>query len=239
MGAVLPQREYGRPGGKGLPASGQQGTVQGQGENSATVQADQPRVLRPEWHRYLQAYPSRTAKRDRPTAHPCALLRECLFWPTSLRESVQSGNSRKVVRVARRSSSLWIWRQLHISASSWLKVFTASGPGQRDHACTTGLHGLDLSSMLLYVPVPGDDHPSLAGGFGYPDVIGRGGIADGAGSAGPAALDSATWVAWVGNVSSDSNKDLGQAENVGVEVELDRRRLSRPAHAARAVADVS
>src|SRR6266542_5881686 len=35
MGAVLSMREYGRPGGEGLPASGQQGAVDGQGPQPA------------------------------------------------------------------------------------------------------------------------------------------------------------------------------------------------------------
>src|ERR1017187_710565 len=97
------------------------------------------------------------------------------------------------------------------------------GAREGDHACAAGRHGRDLGAVFLYVPVPGDDQPSLAGGLGYPDVIARGGVGDRAGTANPAALDFATRVAGVRNVSSHLYEDLGQTEDIGVEVELDER----------------
>ena len=70
-------------------------------------------------------------------------------------------------------------------------------------------------------------------------MIARGSVGDRAGGADPAALDFATRVAGISHVSPHLHEDLGQTEDIGVEVELDGRRLSRPVHAARALADVS
>ena len=79
-------------------------------------------------------------------------------------------------------------------------------------------------------------HP-WRGGFRNPDFIVGVDLRDRALCSYPAALDRATGVAWVGDVSSDLYEDLREAEYVSIDVVADDCRLRRLAHAARA--DVS
>jgi hypothetical protein len=94
--------------------------------------------------------------------------------------------------------------------------------------------GLDLGPVFLDAPVAGDDEPFLAGGLGEPDRVERGGVGDGARRPYTTALDWSARVAGVGNVASELDEDLRDAEQVGIDVVMDAGR-SRPAgHAARA-----
>ena len=95
-----------------------------------------------------------------------------------------------------------------------------------DHACAAGTYRFDLGPMVLNVAIPGDDQPSLAGGFRNPDFIVGIDLRDRAWCPYPAAFDRATWVAWVGDVSSDLYEDLREAEYVSIDVVADNCRAS-------------
>ena len=48
-----------------------------------------------------------------------------------------------------------------------------------------------------------------------------------------APMNNPTGIAWVGDVRSDGHEDLGQAEDISVDIEADNGWSCRPGHAAR------
>jgi len=102
--------------------------------------------------------------------------------------------------------------------------------GKVDHLGAVRSDGVDLGELLLDVAVPGDDEPTLSGHLGDPVWIFGSGHCDRTRWTLPL-LDTGAGITWICEVGALSTEQLGQAENVCIEVETDRRRLSR-GHAA-------
>lgn len=88
--------------------------------------------------------------------------------------------------------------------------------------------------MILNAAVPGDDQPVTTGGLRDPHFVQRGWIGDGAWVSDAAALHLAARISGIDDVTPDQGKDLGETQQVGVDVIGDLGR-SRPfGHEARA-----
>lgn len=129
-----------------------------------------------------------------------------------------------------------IARHWHIRTSSWFQVPWAFVASERDHPCVMVADSLNLAPVVADVAVSRDDQPAAAGDLGDPRGVRRRWARDRAGRA-LAPVDDAARIAWVGDVGSQCDDGLRQAEHVSVEIEADGRRLGWTAHAARS--DVS
>ena len=102
--------------------------------------------------------------------------------------------------------------------------------GEVNHFGAVSSDGVDLGKLVLDVAVPGDDEPTFSGHLGDPVWIFGSRHCDRARWT-LALLDAGAGITWICEVGALSAEQLGQAEDVCVEVETDRRRLSR-GHAA-------
>jgi hypothetical protein len=85
--------------------------------------------------------------------------------------------------------------------------------------------------------LPGE--PVLPGSLRYPHVIAVDGSTIGQGARTRPHLTLPNGVTGTGHIASDLREDPGETEHVGVNLELDGRRLHPLAHAARALAEAS
>ena len=89
-----------------------------------------------------------------------------------------------------------------------------------------------MKGAMLDAAVAGDDQPAGLGDDGDPHGFERGAVCHRTRRAG-SAMHGAAWVGGVGGIRAQAGDDLGEAEDVRVEVEADLRGLAAGAHAAR------
>ncbi len=107
------------------------------------------------------------------------------------------------------------------------------GAGQDDHAGAVVTDRGDFPGVLLDVAVSGDHQPLPTSGLRKPIDVQGARLDRGWRSLLPE--DDAAWIAGERDVAAETGQDSGEAEQVGVDVEPNRRRLSARTHAARAL----